>query len=142
MKFARTSEDSDVLTTVLNTLQFKGQVFCYSRFTAPWALKLPAGDFAHFHVCESGHGWIKVEGSESPIPLRSGDLVIVPHGTAHVFSDDPKSKAIAFDTLLRRRPAKDHIVRHGAAVQKQSLSAARSNSRMRLAIQLSRSFPN
>jgi len=113
MKFARTSEDSDVLTTVLNTLQFNGQVFCYSRFTAPWALKLPAGDFAHFHVCESGHGWIKVEGSELPIPLRSGDLVIVPHGTAHVFSDDPKSKAIAFDTLLRRRPAKDHIVRHG-----------------------------
>jgi AraC-like DNA-binding protein len=113
MKFAQISEDADVLTTVLNTLHFKGQVFCYSQFTAPWALKLPASDFAHFHVCESGQGWIKLEGTELPIPMASGDLVILPHGTAHVLSDDPKSKAVTFDTLLRRRSSKDHIVRHG-----------------------------
>jgi hypothetical protein len=31
---------SDVLTTVLNALQFKGKVFCYSKFTAPWAIRL------------------------------------------------------------------------------------------------------
>jgi AraC-like DNA-binding protein len=113
MKFAITDQDADVLTTVLNTLQFRGQVFCYSQFTAPWALKLPASDFAHFHVCERGQGWIKLEGSESQISLGSGDLVILPHGSAHVLRDNPKSKAVALDTLIKRRSPSDNMVRHG-----------------------------
>jgi AraC-like DNA-binding protein len=108
-----TNEDDDVLTTVLNTLQFKGHVFCYSEFTAPWALSLPASDFAHFHVCERGQGWIKVEESESEISLASGDLVIVPHGSAHVLRDGPKSRAVPLDMLLKRRGLKDKTVRYG-----------------------------
>jgi AraC-like DNA-binding protein len=113
MKLGEINDDADLLTTVLNSLQFKGRVFCYSRFTAPWALKIPAGDLAHFHVCERGQGWIKVEGSEQQIRLATGDLVIVPHGSAHVLQDDPKSKPVALDQLLKRRSPNDSVVRHG-----------------------------
>src|ERR1700730_4052156 len=101
MKLAYTNEGADVLTAVLNTLQFKSQIFCYSEFTAPWALKLPASDFAHFHVCERGQGWIKLEESESQISLASGDLVILPHGDSHVLRDNPKSRAVTPLTLAK-----------------------------------------
>jgi AraC-like DNA-binding protein len=113
MKLAYTDEDPDVLTTVLNTLQFKGRVFCYGEFTAPWALRLPASDFAHFYICERGQGWIKLEESDSQILLASGDLVIVPHGSAHVLRDNPKSRSISLDMLLKLRSVKDNIIRHG-----------------------------
>src|ERR1700757_4915609 len=49
---------SDVLTAVLNALQFKGKVFCYSKFTTPWAVKMRRKDYAHFHFFERGQGWI------------------------------------------------------------------------------------
>jgi AraC-like DNA-binding protein len=113
MKLAELHDDADLLTTVLNSLQFKGRVFCYSQFTAPWALKLPAGEFAHFHVCKSGQGWIKVEGMDQQIQLASGDLVILPHGNAHILRDSPKSKAVGLDQLLKRRSPTDNVVRHG-----------------------------
>ncbi|MGH9873672.1 MAG: AraC family transcriptional regulator [Pyrinomonadaceae bacterium] len=113
MKIAYKSEDADVLTAVLSTLQFRGQVFCYSEFTAPWALRLPSSDFAHFHVFERGEGWIKLEESESPISLASGDLVIVPQGGGHILGDNPKTRAVDLEKLLKRRSAKDHVVRHG-----------------------------
>jgi AraC-like DNA-binding protein len=113
MKLAEISDNADLLTTVLNSLQFKGRVFCYSRFTAPWALRLPASDFAHFHACERGQGWIKVDGSDQQLLLEAGDLVILPHGSAHVLSDNPKSKAVDLELLLKRRSSNDHVVRHG-----------------------------
>jgi Cupin len=54
---------SDVLTTVLNALQFQGKVFCYTKLTAPWALRLKRKDYAHFHFFDRGldklgaNGW-------------------------------------------------------------------------------------
>src|SRR6266498_1149730 len=113
MKIAYKDEDSDVLTDVLNTLHFRGQVFCYSEFTTPWALKLPASDFAHFHVFEHGEGWIKLEESESQISMASGDLAIVPHGSAHVLRDNPKTRPVSLERLLKQRSPGDRVVRHG-----------------------------
>jgi Cupin len=78
------------LTTLLNALQFKGKVFCYSKFSAPWAIKLKCKDFAHFHFFESGQAWIEVEGTGIEVLLESGDLVILPHGSAHILRDNRK----------------------------------------------------
>jgi len=113
MKIAYKDEHSDVLTSVLNTLHFRGQVFCYSEFTTPWALKLPASDFAHFHVFEHGQGWIKLDESESQISMASGDLAIVPHGGGHVLRDNPKTKPVTLERLLKQRSSTDRVVRHG-----------------------------
>ena len=68
MKIPYPNEDSDVLTAVLKPLHFQGRVFCDSEFTAPWALKQPASDCAHFHVFTRGGGWVKVEGYETQLP--------------------------------------------------------------------------
>jgi len=73
---------SDVLTSVLNSLQFKGEVFCYARFTSPWAIKIDHKDFAHFHYVENGEAWIELEKTGARTKLLSGDFVIMPHGDA------------------------------------------------------------
>jgi AraC-like DNA-binding protein len=102
---------SDVLTSVLNALQFKGKVFCYSKFSAPWAIKLKCKNFAHFHFFEHGDGWVEVEETGEEVAVTSGDLVILPHGSAHVLRDDRTTNAVDVEQLLD--PRDSHILRHG-----------------------------
>jgi AraC-like DNA-binding protein len=102
---------SDVLTTVLNALQFKGKVFCYSKFTAPWAIRLQPKDYAHFHFFERGQGWVRLEKTGTEVAAVSGDLVIFPHGGAHLLKDNRKTKAVNVEELL---PCREVLtLRHG-----------------------------
>src|SRR6266542_3566135 len=102
---------SDVLTTVLNALQFKGEVFCYTRFTAPWAIRLKRKDYAHFHFFERGQAWVVVEETGAETSAESGDLVIFPHGGAHLLRDNRKTNAVNVEELL---PCRDVLtLRHG-----------------------------
>jgi AraC-like DNA-binding protein len=102
---------SDVLTSVLNALQFRGKVFCYSRFTAPWAIRLERKDYAHFHFFERGQGWVVLEETGAETFAASGDLVIFPHGRSHLLRGDRKTKAVNVEELLPCRDAL--ILRHG-----------------------------
>jgi AraC-like DNA-binding protein/quercetin dioxygenase-like cupin family protein len=102
---------SDVLSLVLNALQFKGQLFCYSKFTAPWAIRLKAKNHAHFHFVERGQVKIELEKSGAETFLTSGDLVILPHGSAHILRDNDKTQPVNVDRLFEKR--EDHILRHG-----------------------------
>ena len=92
----------DVLTDVLRTLRFRSNIFCVSVLSAPWALTLPAGDFAHFHVIERGGGWVQLSGTATSMPLASGDLVVIPHGSGHVLSSDLQAPTpAALEQLLQ-----------------------------------------
>jgi AraC-like DNA-binding protein len=102
---------SDVLTTVLNVLQFQGKVFCYTKLTSPWALRLKAKEYVHFHFFERGQGWVELEDTNTEIAVASGDLVIVPHGRPHVMRDSRNTKAVYVEELL---PCRDVLtLRHG-----------------------------
>src|SRR5262249_25807831 len=102
---------SDVLTTVLNALQFKGKVFCYRKFTGPWAIRIKPKDYAHFHYFERGQGWVRLEDTGAEISVMSGDLVIFPHGGAHLLRNNRKTKAVNVEELL---PCRDvFTLRHG-----------------------------
>jgi AraC-like DNA-binding protein len=102
---------SDVLTTVLNALQFQGKVFCYTKLTAPWALRLKRKDYAHFHFFERGEGWVELEETGAETAVGSGDLVVVPHGVPHILRDNSKTKAVYVEQLL---PCRDVLtLRHG-----------------------------
>src|SRR5262247_3323467 len=102
---------SDVLTTILNALQFKGKVFCYTKFTAPWAIRLKHKDYAHFHFFESGQGWVVLEETGAETEVMSGDLVILPHGCPHLLQDNPTAKAVDVEELLVCRDVL--TLRHG-----------------------------
>jgi AraC-like DNA-binding protein len=103
----------DVLTDVLQTLHLQGRVFCSSQLSAPWALSLPASDFAHFHVIERGGAWLRLTGEKQWHAAASGDLLIVPHGQGHVLSDSPHTKPVPMLRLLKGSQAARHLMQHG-----------------------------
>jgi len=101
MKIDYADAISDVLTSVLNSLQFKGEVFCYGRFTAPWAIRINRNEkYLHFHFVESGEAWIELEETGARTRLVRGDFVIVPHGSAHFLTDYSKANAVNVKELL------------------------------------------
>jgi AraC-like DNA-binding protein len=108
------AQPADVLTTVVDSLRLRGSVFCRAEMAAPWGLSIPEGPHAHFHLVERGSCWLRLQGVEEPVPVSSGDLVVVPHGRGHVLLDNPRTPAIPLAQLVGPRAASGpHRMRHG-----------------------------
>src|SRR5262249_8089952 len=105
--------DSDVLSEVLHAFRLRGQVFCVCEFSAPWSLRVPAGDFAHFHIIERGAATLRMARERRPIPLETGDLVILPHGAGHTLGDENGRAPVPLHELLARRPREGQVLRLG-----------------------------
>jgi AraC-like DNA-binding protein len=97
----------DVLTDVLNTMHLESHVQFCMELTAPWGIKAPAtkgsfgvrGDSALFFVLTRGSCYLEVEGLESPVSLVGGDLVMLPHGNAHILRDQLDSPVVPLAEL-------------------------------------------
>lgn len=91
---------TDVLTDVLETVRVGAA--CYGRVeaAAPWGICVEADEeYAKFHVVLSGECWLEVAGHDA-IHLHGGDLVALPHGSAHALRDAPGSEARPLRDLL------------------------------------------
>ncbi len=84
--------EHDTLSTVLEHVGVGGTVFCRAELDAPWGVETRGTDSAIFHVAIRGSGYVRVKGGQ-PIAWRAGDLVLLPHGHAHIMSSSPKGKA-------------------------------------------------
>lgn len=73
----------DPLSIVLNDLRLESTLYCALRVTAPWAVAYPGGRQAGFHVVTGGGLELVIEG-RAPLVLETGDMVVLPRGTAHV----------------------------------------------------------
>lgn len=94
---------TDALSQILTALKKRGVIYFHTNFTPPWSVAVPAyARVARFHMAIRGHGWVRVEGEEQAIELSTGDLVVVPHGGAHVMSDEPDLEPISLDEVLSR----------------------------------------
>src|SRR5512139_2016974 len=94
----------DALSDVLRTVRLRGAVFFYVSGGHDWAAESPASqDFARavmpgsehvmqYHAIIDGHCWAAVIG-EPPVQLGAGDIVLFPHGDAHVLSSAPGMRA-------------------------------------------------
>lgn len=90
----------DILSDVLRSVRLRGAVFYYLNCGEEWAAEAPAAhEFAdvvmpgadhvmEYHVITKGTGWAAVRG-ERPVRLAAGDIVLFPHGDAHVLSSAP-----------------------------------------------------
>jgi AraC-like DNA-binding protein len=94
----------DAMTSVIDALRVRGRVYCRTELSAPWGIAFPRDELAHFHIIESGPCWLRVEGSRQAIPLATGDLALLPHGTGHVLSDAPRSRALRLDQWVGKNP--------------------------------------
>jgi AraC-like DNA-binding protein len=72
----------DELTPVLSALRIKTTLFAIADLPADWGVAFPAAASAYFHVVAGSSGWLQVDGA-LPRSVRSGDTVLLAHGSAH-----------------------------------------------------------
>lgn len=90
----------DALADVLTTIRLRSAVFCRADVTAPWGVSTKGLDGGIFHAVLSGHCTSMV-GSAPPIALSPGDVILLPHGDAHVMADRPGRRAVPIRGLVR-----------------------------------------
>jgi AraC-like DNA-binding protein len=65
-----------------------------------WCYRFAPYEGAGFHVLLRGSGWLVPDQGE-PVPLGAGDVVLVPHGSAHTLSATPDATgAVPFETAV------------------------------------------
>ncbi len=90
----------DALSAALGSVHMTGAVFYDAVCTKPWAFAVPPlSTYAHllapaterlvsYHLITEGAGIVRFE-DDVELPIEAGDVVVVPHGDAHVMSDGP-----------------------------------------------------
>jgi AraC-like DNA-binding protein len=91
----------DVLSEVLKAVKLDGAVFFNGEFSTPWCAREPdactmaaylsvqSKHVIIFHLVTEGTAYISLEHDARRVPLVSGDLVVLPHGQAHVMGNGP-----------------------------------------------------
>ena len=98
MRLLSTFADSDTISELLRSLRVRSQVFCLANMRAPWGFGVPAREVASFHIVLDGGGILEV-GGEQAVAIGRGDLVVLPHGDAHVVRDQPGSPVTSIAAL-------------------------------------------
>ena len=95
----------DLLSDILTRLSLEGTLYFRTSFTEPWGVRVPAfRNVTRFHYAHRGEALVRVEGQKNPVALAQGDLVLVPHGAAHVLScrHTGPDEALPLDDVLAR----------------------------------------
>lgn len=90
----------DILGDILSTLNLNTTLYFRAELTAPYSIAVPEDrEEIRFHVANEGPCWIELPSGESTF-FSAGDLVLVPHGTAHVLADSPRSPPVPLSNIL------------------------------------------
>lgn len=95
----------DLLSDILTKLSLRGSLYFRTSFTEPWGVRVPAYcDVARFHFAHRGEALVRVAGCDVPVHLAQGDLIVIPHGAAHVLScrHTGPDEALPLDDVLER----------------------------------------
>jgi len=93
----------DPLSDILRALRMKGTIYFRTDFNPPWGVAVPEfSNVARFHLAARGSCWVRVAGEEQPVHLAQGDLIVIPHGAAHVLADDPDREPSSLDDVLEK----------------------------------------
>lgn len=96
---------ADPLSDVLRAVRLDGAFFYAVEASEPWSVKavaakdltprvLPGAEhLISYHILTAGRCWGGLIG-ERPAALEPGDVIVFPHGDAHVMSSDPKLKSV------------------------------------------------
>jgi AraC-like DNA-binding protein len=80
----------DVLTDALEAVHLKSLIHGHLELTAPWGLHLDNGH-SGFYFVTRGSCWLEVSDDE-PLPLATGDFVLLPRGQPHVVRDSRRTR--------------------------------------------------
>jgi AraC-like DNA-binding protein len=103
----------DVLSEVLRVVKLQGAVFYNGEFSAPWSFYSPpsctVGPYLSpgtkhvviYHLLTEGKASARTN-DFAPVALTAGDIVIFPHGDAHVIENGPAAKTVDMSEELPR----------------------------------------
>jgi len=115
----------DVLSDILHTVHLSGTLLGRAEFSAPWGATSEGISAPVFHMILSGHGFITLEG-ETPVPIATGDLIMMPHGHTHCLQSDPSAPVTKFTDLMVGSPLrKPEVMRSGGGGAITSLACGR-----------------
>ena len=92
-----------MLSQLLRVVRLRGAVFYSVQCAAPWVAAAPdasslaghlmpgADHVIEYHVVVEGRCWAGLVDGERHL-LEAGDIIMLPHGHAHVLSNDPKAR--------------------------------------------------
>jgi hypothetical protein len=102
----REKEDCmDVLSEVLKVIKLEGAIFYNGEYSAPWNFRAPpshvvvpyfeqrGGHVIFYHLLTEG-GCIAALENGQPVAVSAGEVVIFPHGEAHIMSSGPGSDPV------------------------------------------------
>lgn len=124
----------EALSEVLKAVKLDGAVFYNAEFSAPWAahsidartvasyLSPNSQHVVIFHLLTEGRGYAHVEGDDRPIPLNAGDIIVVPHGDAHILGNGQSV------TPVDRARVLEQVLSHGLRVSRMGGGARSPNS--------------
>lgn len=104
----------DVLSEVLKAVKLDGAVFFNGEFSSPWCARQPDAcamasylstspkHVIIYHLVTEGRGYARVEQNGRAIPLEAGDIIIVPHGDAHLMGNGPPVTPVDSAEQLRQ----------------------------------------
>ena len=99
-----TQFQEDVFADVLQSIHLQSALYCRAHLSAPWGLGVPRREAAVFHIVTAGTCWLRVEGTDEPVFLTPGDLMILPHGHAHAVTDQLTTPVTEFEDFVSRYP--------------------------------------
>ncbi len=76
----------DALSEFLSAVRVDGSLFSRAELAAPWGVRTRGAGDGIFHAVVAGAGFLEVDG-EPVRSFRAGDLLVMPHGAAHVLRD-------------------------------------------------------
>lgn len=102
---------SDPIEDLTAGLALRSSLYFRAEFTAPFAISVPADRRRiRFHIAGPGDSWIRLP-SGVATHYREGDLILVPHGSAHILSSGPTEAAQPLGTIAAGSEA--GTLRHG-----------------------------
>jgi AraC-like DNA-binding protein len=103
----------DVLSEVLKVVKLQGALYFNGEFSSPWSFCAPhsrvvaphlapgAGHVIIYHLLTEGKASARLLDGER-VPLDAGDIVIFPHGHAHVLENGPPTESVDLGNELAR----------------------------------------
>ncbi len=77
-----------MISDLLDMMRVRSTAFVGKNLTAPWGVNVTESpNVARFHLVMEGATWVRLEGDKGPSQrLGLGDIAIIPHGDAHIYS--------------------------------------------------------
>lgn len=90
----------DTLQQVLRLLHIKPTLYFRHAFSAPWGMEIGPSDAAQFHIVVHGHCLLRSVVASEDLTFSAGDIVVLPHGTAHALLSSPDSPTVPGHDVL------------------------------------------